>query len=175
MDWVEGSWLLIRRDTWEKVGGFDETIFMYGEDVDLCRCVENLGLFNAQIPKVFYKHYTGWSVIVFRCSTRPSGASFRSTSTRCSGSVRRRFSISALIFGSSRTSSCGGPSARSSITTRWLLYTRCSNSGGPRSESVRRRSRKASASERTHDVAVDSKRTLRNMSPGVVAQNPLLQ
>ena len=62
VDWVEGSWLLIRRDTWEKVGGFDETIFMYGEDIDLCRCVENLGLFNAQIPKVFYKHYTGWSV-----------------------------------------------------------------------------------------------------------------
>jgi hypothetical protein len=40
---------------------------------------------------------------------------------------------------------------------------------------VGRRLRKASGSERTHYVAIDSKRSLRSMSPGVVVQNPLLQ
>ena len=34
---VQGCFLLIRRDLWEALGGFDLSFVMYGEEADLCR------------------------------------------------------------------------------------------------------------------------------------------
>lgn len=41
VDWVSGAAFLIKKDLFEKIGGFDENFFMYFEDVDLCKRVKN--------------------------------------------------------------------------------------------------------------------------------------
>ncbi len=35
-DWVSGCFMLVKREDYVAIGGFDETIFMYAEDIDLC-------------------------------------------------------------------------------------------------------------------------------------------
>jgi GT2 family glycosyltransferase len=69
VDSVCGAFMLIRRDLYEKLGGFDETYFMYGEDLDLCYRIRKLGL------KVYY--FPGTSAIHFKgSSTRKSSISY---------------------------------------------------------------------------------------------------
>lgn len=44
VDWIAGMFMIIPKDVFRKVGGFDsKRFFMYYEDVDLCLRVKNLG------------------------------------------------------------------------------------------------------------------------------------
>lgn len=52
VDAISGSFMMFRREVYEKVGGFDQDFFMYGEDLDLCYRVQKAGF------KVFYVHKT---------------------------------------------------------------------------------------------------------------------
>ncbi|MEX5519326.1 glycosyltransferase family 2 protein [Bacillus cereus] len=36
VDWVSGSFMIIKKEDYSSIGGFDEKIFMYAEDLDLC-------------------------------------------------------------------------------------------------------------------------------------------
>ena len=37
VDWLSGCFMIVDRDSFEKVNGFDERFFLYFEDVDLCK------------------------------------------------------------------------------------------------------------------------------------------
>ena len=52
VDAVSGSFMMIRKEVYQKTNGFDEQFFMYGEDLDLCYRVQKNDY------KVFYVHST---------------------------------------------------------------------------------------------------------------------
>lgn len=57
VDWLMGACLLMRREMYEAVGGFDERFVMYFEDMDLCRRVWELGKRVVYHPEVVMVHY----------------------------------------------------------------------------------------------------------------------
>jgi GT2 family glycosyltransferase len=56
VDWVSGGSLIIRRSLFERLKGFDEKLFMYMEDVDLCFRVRKIGLNVVYYPSVSVIH-----------------------------------------------------------------------------------------------------------------------
>ena len=61
VDAVTGCFLLIRREWWQRLGGFDETFFMYGEDTDLCLRAWQQGSKCLICPDAELIHYGGAS------------------------------------------------------------------------------------------------------------------
>jgi len=61
VDIVSGCFLLIRRELWDKLGGFDTSYFMYGEDWDLCLRAKALGYRCLFCPEAEIVHYGGAS------------------------------------------------------------------------------------------------------------------
>ncbi|NJD23531.1 MAG: glycosyltransferase [Melioribacter sp.] len=52
VDAISGAFMMMRKEVYEKIGGFDQQFFMYGEDLDLCYRVQKSGY------KVYYVHNT---------------------------------------------------------------------------------------------------------------------
>jgi N-acetylglucosaminyl-diphospho-decaprenol L-rhamnosyltransferase len=57
--WLSGSLMLLRREAWEQVGGFDPKYFMYCEDMDLCRRLAEAGWQNVYVPSAVITHVGG--------------------------------------------------------------------------------------------------------------------
>jgi len=61
VDWVTGAALAIRKEVFDAVGGFDESYFMYFDDIDLCKRVHNLGWTIHALPTPTIVHLGGGS------------------------------------------------------------------------------------------------------------------
>ncbi len=59
--WLSGACFLVRREAWERVGGFDESFFMFFEDVDLGRRVGQAGYRSVWTPRAGVTHIGGHS------------------------------------------------------------------------------------------------------------------
>ena len=59
VDIVVGCFLLIRRDLWTRLGGFDLRYFMYGEEADLCLRAHRLGFRPMITPDAEIMHLVG--------------------------------------------------------------------------------------------------------------------
>ncbi|MCI0449762.1 MAG: glycosyltransferase [Chlorobi bacterium] len=69
VDAIAGAFMLIKKDIYEQVGGFDEEYFMYGEDLDLCYRLKKAGY------KIYY--HPGTSIIHYKGeSTKKSSISY---------------------------------------------------------------------------------------------------
>ncbi|MBD3244132.1 MAG: glycosyltransferase [Chitinivibrionales bacterium] len=61
VDAISGSFMFMPRDVFEEVGGFDERFFMYGEDLDLCQRIHEIGREVWYNPATQIVHFKGKS------------------------------------------------------------------------------------------------------------------
>lgn len=61
IDALIGAFMFVRTDVLVKVGGFDDSFFMYGEDLDLCYRIKNAGFRISYYPQTTIVHYKGES------------------------------------------------------------------------------------------------------------------
>lgn len=61
VDWVSGACMLVRREAFEAVHGFDERYFLYWEDADLCRRLRTHGYHVRYVPGATAIHRVGQS------------------------------------------------------------------------------------------------------------------
>ncbi|MCX5688592.1 MAG: glycosyltransferase, partial [Planctomycetota bacterium] len=59
VEWVSGASLMIRSSTFEQLGGFDESFFLYFEEVDLCRRARRSDWAVVYEPRVRVVHFEG--------------------------------------------------------------------------------------------------------------------
>jgi N-acetylglucosaminyl-diphospho-decaprenol L-rhamnosyltransferase len=85
-DWVSGAALVVRREAFEEVRGFDESMFLYMEDVDLCRRLRERRWRIGYEPGVVVTHELGgtqgseqagtWARAFYRYMARLHGATY---------------------------------------------------------------------------------------------------
>ena len=56
VDWVSGSLMLMSRDTFARLGGWDEDYFLYREDEDICRRAHQAGMKVGYFPGARFVH-----------------------------------------------------------------------------------------------------------------------
>lgn len=61
VDWITGAFFLIKKENYQKVGGFDAAYFMYVEDVDLCKKLSNINKKCVFLPHLRYVHFVGFN------------------------------------------------------------------------------------------------------------------
>ncbi|WP_396177049.1 glycosyltransferase family 2 protein [Flavobacterium sp.] len=63
VDILVGAFMVLKKETYQQLGGFDEKYFMYGEDIDLSFSALKLGLQNYYFAETTVIHYKGESTV----------------------------------------------------------------------------------------------------------------
>jgi len=63
VDVLVGAFMMMKRDLYSKVGGFDENCFMYSDDIDLSYMIQKLGMENFYFHETSVIHYKGESTV----------------------------------------------------------------------------------------------------------------
>jgi hypothetical protein len=58
VDWVTGAFMMVRRESFDRLGGFDERFFLYWEDADFCRRALSHGWRTVYAPVAEVLHLT---------------------------------------------------------------------------------------------------------------------
>jgi GT2 family glycosyltransferase len=61
VDWVSGAVMIIRREAFDAIGGFDTGFFLYWEDADFCRRLKQAGWKTVYLPELTVRHAGGRS------------------------------------------------------------------------------------------------------------------
>ena len=61
VDVFPGTAFLIRKNIFEKTGGFDENLFLFFEESDLAQKIKKMGFKNYIVPEAKIKHFGGQS------------------------------------------------------------------------------------------------------------------
>jgi N-acetylglucosaminyl-diphospho-decaprenol L-rhamnosyltransferase len=63
VEWATGAFLLVRRSAWRMVGGFDDSQWMYAEDLDLCWRLAQAGWATRYVPAAVAHHHHGAAAV----------------------------------------------------------------------------------------------------------------
>ena len=61
VDVLAGAFMMVKKEVLDKIGGFDEIFFMYGEDVDLSYRIQKAGYKNYYVAQTTIIHFKGES------------------------------------------------------------------------------------------------------------------
>lgn len=56
VDWVSGACMMVKKDIFDKLNGFDEQLFMYVEDMEICFRAQKYGYKTYFYPEIELKH-----------------------------------------------------------------------------------------------------------------------
>ena len=135
---ISGACILVKRKFFEEVGGFTESYFMYGEDLDLCFKLTRAGHPSCYVPGTRLIHYGGgstgqavsnFSTVMMRVSVHqfiwkhhgPFSALAYRLSTAFSALVRLILICPLLLFGNRVVSHGQGSLRKWSAILRWSL------------------------------------------------------
>lgn len=90
--WVSGSVFLVKKEVLDKIGAWDDKIFMYGEDVDLCFRAKRAGFKIGWTNQAEIIHLGGGSL------SNPSVSQWRGEFTGLLYFYRKYYGISATVF-----------------------------------------------------------------------------
>jgi GT2 family glycosyltransferase len=61
VDWIQGSFLMIKKADYDAVNGLDEDYFMYAEDMDFCKKIAEMGKKTVYDSRFSYIHFGGFN------------------------------------------------------------------------------------------------------------------